>query len=85
MTSDSRVPLFEFESADSLAQFTMLMIPLVSGGIVALLSSQWLSWKALGIAALLFLLLVAGLRVSIAVCADRVRIVRKWLFVPYRT
>lgn len=85
MRSKANSALFEFESADSLAQFYLWMIPLAGGGIVGMLIWEWLSWKSLTAVVSLCLFLIVGLRSSILVFEDEVRVVRKWFFVPYKT
>ncbi|WUR11196.1 hypothetical protein E7V67_015900 [[Empedobacter] haloabium] len=77
--------MFAFESADSLAQFTVWLIPFAGGGIVSILAGQWAGWKLLAALALICLLLIGGLRSSIQVFPDHVEVVRKWFFVPYKT
>jgi hypothetical protein len=60
------------------------MLPIAGGGILALLFWQFGGVLAIAVATLFPVLLVAGLRASIAVYPSRVEIVRKWFFVPYR-
>ena len=83
MRSKANAPLFEFESADSLAQFSVWMIPLAGGGIVGMLW-EWFGWKSLTALVSLSLVLIVGLRSSIMVFENQVRVVRKWFFVPYK-
>jgi len=85
MELKSDYPFFQFESPDSLAQFSVWMIPTAGGGIVSIFAWDWGGWKIAAAVALVFLLLIIGLRTSITVRADQVKVVRKWFFVPYRT
>ncbi|MEW6370288.1 MAG: hypothetical protein AB1584_05085 [Pseudomonadota bacterium] len=85
MEAKSDLPFFQFESADSLAQFSIWMIPTTGGGIVSIIAWDWGGWNLVAAVVLVCLLLILGLRSSITVRADQVKVVRKWFFVPYRT
>ncbi|WP_284620763.1 hypothetical protein [Aquabacterium humicola] len=76
--------LFEFESRDSLAQFSVWLLPVVGGGTLSILLWQFGGLPAVIATALVCISLVAGLRASIAVYPNRVEIVRKWFFLPYK-
>jgi hypothetical protein len=78
-------PLFEFESADSLAQFFVFMTPLVGGGVVAVLSLDLGGWRGLVLVVLACFAVLAGLRSKVVVYSHSVNIQRKWFFLPYRT
>lgn len=84
MNAAEQRPLFEFESSDSIAQFAVWFTPLSGGGIIALIAWDQAGGWALASIVLTCLILVLGLRSSIAVFPDRVQIVRKWFFLPYR-
>jgi hypothetical protein len=78
------VPVFEFESSDSLAQFSIWILPAAGGGAVSVIAwaaGGW--WMVAGVFALCAVL-VAGLRSSISVGPGRVTITRKWFRIPYR-
>jgi hypothetical protein len=85
MEPRSELPLFQFESADSLAQFSIWMIPAAGGGIVSTIAWNWGGWNLVAVLVLVCLPLILGLRSSITVNADQVKVVRKWFFVPYRS
>jgi hypothetical protein len=79
-------PLFHFESSDSLAQFSVWIVPVAGGGAlpIVLASLGFLTWGTAAALAMLTLVLVAGLRSSIVVYPDEVKIVKKWCFLPYQ-
>lgn len=85
MESKSDLVFFQSESADSLAQFSVWMIPAAGGGIVSIFAWDWGGWKLAAGVVLAFLLLIIGLRSSITVRLDQVTVARKWFFIPYRT
>lgn len=85
MDTQSELPLFSFESSDSLAQFMVWIVPVAGGGIVGLIAFQLGHFKAVAALAIACLLLIVGLRSSIVVYPKQVRVVRKWFFIPYKT
>lgn len=78
-------PLFEFESADALAQFLVWMTPLVGGGVIAAISLDLAGWRALAVIAMVCLAIALGLRSRISVYSGRVVVQRTWFFLSYRT
>ena len=84
MTSSHLQSSFEFESADSLAQFSVWILPIAGGGILIELAREFLGWWAVLLVIAICASLVAGLRSSIAVCPGQVTVVRKWFFIPYK-
>ncbi len=77
--------LYTFESADSLAQFGVWIVPVGGGGIVGLLTFWYGGWWGAFALAAIGLALIVGLRASITVTDTEAVIVKKWYFVPYRT
>lgn len=78
-------PTFQFESSDSLAQFSVWLFPFAGGGVLSIFLWQFGGWTALAGVMAACLFLIVGLRSSISVYPDRVKITRKWFFLPYRT
>lgn len=77
--------LLSFESSDSLAQFTVWIVPVAGGGLVSLLTFDFAGWLGVLACILIVVALVVGLRSSISVTDTEVVLVKKWFFVPYRT
>jgi hypothetical protein len=76
-------PLFAFESRDALAQFIVFLAPLLGGGMIIMIVFDFGGIRAALVAAVIAAVLGVGLRSSILVTSDEVKIVRKWFFVPY--
>ena len=80
---DDQSPLFTFESRDSLAQFLVVLLPLIGGGVVLAVFFDIAGFRGALVAALASGILALGLRSSISVTRDEVRVVKKWFFIPY--
>ena len=78
-------PLFEFESGDSLARFSVWMVPVAGGGAASAIAWNLGGIRVLAAMAVVCILLVLGLRSSISVRSEQVTVTRKWFFIPYKT
>jgi hypothetical protein len=76
---------YTFESSDSLAQFTIWIIPVGGGGVVGMLFFAVGGWTSLFAGLIVGAVLIIGLRASISVTDTEAVIVKKWFFIPYRT
>lgn len=85
MSHSRRDCLFEFESSDSLAQFSVWMTPIAGGGVIAIVFWGMGGLKGLAAMVAICIALLIGLRTSITVRSDHVIIRRKWFFIPYRS
>ncbi len=79
------LPLFFFESADTLARFNVWIIPVAGGGVVGLLSLDVWGWRGLAVCLLLCAIAICGLRASITVSHNETVIRKKWFWFSYRT
>jgi hypothetical protein len=76
---------YAFESSDSLAQFTAWLLHVHITGFGAFLLFDLGGWSGVLAALLLGAFHIAGLRASIRVTDAGVVIVKKWLFIPYKS
>jgi hypothetical protein len=76
-------PVFAFESRDALAQYLIWLAPLLGGGVVVALLLDFGGVRTVVAAVSAATVVAIGLRSSISVTQDEVKIVRKWFFVPY--
>jgi hypothetical protein len=84
MSATEESPLFEHESSDSVAQFTVWIVPVWGAGLFGIWTWDFGGASAVIFIAVVCLVLALGLRSSISVFPEQVKIVRKWFFLPYR-
>ena len=75
--------LFRYESRDALAQFLIWFAPFLGGGVILAVFFDYGGVRGAVGAMFVATLIALGLRSSIRVALDEVRIVRKWFFLPY--
>jgi hypothetical protein len=77
--------LYAFESQDSMAQFSVGIASLPGVLLVFFFFTVSADWTALLVSVLIAAIFMLGLRASIVVTDTEVVIVKKWLFVRYKT